>query len=187
MSRGKIIKIFLPLLACVLCASAACASEGHEPRWGDFAWRIVNLVLFCGILWYFIGGIWKKFFRNRKQGIQDTLEELGKRREEAKADLVEIERRIANLEAERKAILDESMAQAERLKNGIVEDARRQAGQIVEQARRTAENEGRAMLDKVRATVADEIVDAASKALSGKLTESDHEKLIANSLDKVAL
>lgn len=187
MSKGKALKIFLTLLPMLVCASVACASDEHEPRWGDFAWRIANLILFCGILWYFVGGICKKFFKNRKQGIQDTLDELEKRRQEAKDALAEIEKRIANLEAERQAILDESKAQAERLKNGIMEDARRQAGQIVDQARRAAENEERAMLEKVRATVADEIVDAASKALSGNLTEKDHEKLIANALDKVAL
>ncbi len=113
--------------------------------------------------------------------------ELERRRREAKENLAEIERRIANLEAERKAILDESRAQAERLKKGILEDAGRQADQIVEQARRAAENEGRAALDRVRATVADEIVEAARKGLAGRLTDADHGRLIDNSLDKVTL
>ena len=185
MGKGKLVIFSLALL--LVCADAALASEGHEPRWGDFAWRILNLILFCGILWYFTGGLVKRFFKNRKQTIQSTLDDLEKRREDAKNQLAEIETRIANLEAERKAILQESLAQAERLKNGMVEDARRQADQIVEQARRTAENEGRAMLDQVRAQVANEIIDAASKALRGQLTEEDHDRLIANSLDKVVL
>lgn len=163
------------------------ANAAHEPRWGDFAWRVLNLILFCGILWYFTGKIIRNFFRNRKANIQNTLDDLEKRREDAKANLAEIEKRIANLEAERQAILDESRAQAERLKKDIVDDAARQASQIVEQARRAAENEGRIMLDGVRATVAGEIIDAAEKALRGQLTQEDHDRLIANSLDKVVL
>ena len=62
-----------------------------------------------------------------------------------------------------------------------------QAEQIVQQARRTAENEGRAMLAEVRAAIADEIVDAAEKVLAEKLTAAEHEKLITNSLNKVVL
>lgn len=187
MSKGSLIKPLFALLFVLALATPCLASEGHEPRWGDFTWRIINLILFCAILWYFTRNIIKGFFRNRKQTIENTLDELEKRRKEAKEKLAEIEKRIASLESERKAILDESKEQAERLRKGIVEDAQRQAGQIVEQARRAAENEGRAMLDQVRATVANEIVDAAAKALSGQLTEEDHDKLIANSLDKVSL
>lgn len=168
-------------------AEPVLANEAHAPRWGDFTWRVVNLILFCAILWYFIGKIWKNFFRNRKQNIQDTLSELESRRTEAKDKLEEIQIRIANLESERQAILEESRLQAERLKKGIVDDAHKQAEQIVEQARKTAENESRAMLDQVRGVVADEIVEAAGKALRGQLTEADHEKLIAKSLDKVTL
>ena len=185
MSRVKL-ALFLLVFSLVL-AVPAFASEGHEPRWGDFAWRVANLVLFCGILWYFTGNLLKRFFRNRKQTIQDALSDLEKRREDAKADLAEIEERIANLEAERKAILDESKAQAERLKSGIVEDARRQADQIVEQARIAAENESRAMLDQVRSKIADEIIDAAGKSLSGAMTAADHDRLINNALNKVSL
>ncbi len=191
----KTFRNFLPVLLPVLLAGLAVltaatevmASEGHEPRWGDFAWRVVTLVIFVGILWYFVGGLTKRFLRGRRETIKGTLDELEKRREEAREHLDAIEARIANLDAERKAILEESKAQAARLRQNIVDEARRQAGQIVDQARRAAENEGRAMRDQVRATLADEIVEATEKALRGKLTEQDHDRLIANSLDKVVL
>lgn len=187
MSRKRLIGILFLCISLLVLATPVLASEGHEPRWGDFAWRVLNLILFCAILWYFTRNIIKGFFRNRKQTIENTLDELEKRREDAKKKLAEIETRIANLEKERNAILDESRAQAERLKQGIVDDAHKQAGQIVEQAKRAAENESRAMLDQVRTTVANEVIDAATKALKGQLTEEDHDRLIANSLNKVAL
>ena len=57
----------------------------------------------------------------------------------------------------------------------------------MEQARLTAENEGRAIFAEVRASIADEIVNAAEKALSSKLNAAEHDKLIANSLNKVVL
>ncbi|MBQ4567706.1 MAG: ATP synthase F0 subunit B [Desulfovibrio sp.] len=171
----------------VACAGDALAAEGHGPRWADFGWRVANFIIFAGILWYFVGGLAKKFFKGRRQSIKDELEGLEARREAAKESLASVEARIANLEAERKAILDESREQAARLHDSIVEDARRQADQILEQARLTAENEGRAVLNEVRATLADEIVAATEKALQAKLNASAHEQLITQSLNKVVL
>ena len=168
-------RVMVPVLALTLLfAVGAQASEGHDaPRWGDFGWRVLNFIIFAGILWYFVGGLARKFFSGRRARISQ--------------DLQDVEKRISNLESERKAILDESLAQAESVKQAVVEEAKRQAEQIVQQARRTAENEGRAMLAEVRAAIADEIVDAAEKVLAEKLTAAEHEKLITNSLNKVVL
>ncbi|MBQ7456440.1 MAG: ATP synthase F0 subunit B [Desulfovibrio sp.] len=163
------------------------ANEGHEYRWGDFAYRVVNFILFFGILWYFTGKLIKKYFKGRRQSIQDTFDSLEERRAQAQKKLDEVESHIQNLEAERKAILDESRAQAEALKETIIEDAKRQAAQIVEQARLTAENEGRSILSQIRSTMADEIVDAAEKLLRENLGSAEHKKLITNSLSKVVL
>ena len=187
MKMKRLVTSLLVPALCLGLAGLAHASGGHEPRWGDFAWRILNLIIFCGILWYFTGKLIKKFFRQRRQTIQDTLNELENRKAQSKLELDEIEKRISGLESERQAILEESRAQAERMKKNIMDDARRQAEQIVEQARRTAENESRVMLEKVRGTVADEIIVAAGKALQGRLTEEDHKQLIDKALDKVTL
>ena len=134
-----------------------------------------------------MGGLAKKFFKGRRQLIRDTLDDLEERRAKAREHLAAVEARIARLDEERKAILEESRVQAENLKQAIMEEARRQAEQIVEQARLTAENEGRSVLAEVRAALADEIVGAAEKALRDKLGDGEHDKLIANSLNKVVL
>ena len=179
MSKWKHFGLVLPLALAfaVVATQAAAAEAGHAaPRWGDFGWRVLNFVIFAGILWYFVGGLAKKFFKGRRQLIRDTLDDLEERRAKAREHLAAVEARIARLDEERKAILEESRVQAENLKQGIVE-----------QARLTAENEGRSVLAEVRAALADEIVGAAEKALRDKLGDGEHDKLIANSLNKVVL
>ncbi|MDR2574778.1 MAG: ATP synthase F0 subunit B [Desulfovibrio sp.] len=172
----------------VFIAGDALASEGHgEPRWGDLGWRVLNFVIFVGILWHFVGGLAVKYFRGRKQGIRETLDNLEERRRSASDELAAVEKRIAGLNLEREAILQESREQAQSLKEGIIAEAERQAAQIIAQAKSTAENEGRAVLAEVRAVIADEIVNAAEKVLAAKLDDAAHEKLIDNSLNKVVL
>lgn len=156
-------------------------------RWADFGWRVLNIIIFVAVLWKFTGKLIVNFLTGRREGIARDLDDLDLRRENAKVRLAEVEQAIADLDKERKAILDESRMQAETAKNAIIADAQRQAEQVLEQARRTAENEARGVLMQVRATIADEIVDAAEKVLESKLDEGKHDKLINNSLTKVVL
>ncbi len=171
----------------LLAADPAMAAEGHELPWGDFAWRVVNIIVFVAILWHFIGKLCVNYFRGRKQGIKDGIDDLTARREQAQQRLAEIEKRIANLEEEREAILAESKAQAEALKEDIIAKAKVQAQQIVAMAHVTAESEGQSMLQQMRATIADELIDATREHLEKSLNKSKHEKLIENSLKKVVL
>ncbi len=167
-------------------ASPAMAAEGEMP-WGNFGWRVLNLVIFVAVLWKFIGAKACAFFKGRQEGIGQELDDLQARREEAKKKLADLEASISDLDAERKAILEENKALAEAAKVAIIKEAELQAEQIIVQARRTAENEGRTILADVRAAIADEIVDAAEKVLETKLDAATHGKLITNSLTKVVL
>ncbi|WP_231941855.1 ATP synthase F0 subunit B [Candidatus Desulfovibrio trichonymphae] len=191
LSNGKQKGCILPLaLAVIVMTAVDVFAEGGgaaAPRWADFGWRVLNFVLFAGILWYFAGVSAVKFFRGRRQGIRETLDNLEERRRKASEGLTAVEKRIAGLNGEREAILAESRAQAEVLRQGIIEEAQRQAALIIEQAGHTVENEGRAVLSEVRAVIADEIVAAAQKVLAEKLDGATHEKFIAKSLNKVVL
>jgi len=175
----------------LLTAAVALASDGHGE--GDqspamnFAWRLLNIVVFVGILYKLVGAKAKAFFSGRRDGIRTELETLETRKIEAELHLAEIKERIANLDAERQAILAESKAQAEQLKAAILAEAHKQAEQVREQALRAAENEGKAAVEQLRAALAEEIVAAAEALLQSKLNAAQHEKLINNSLTKVVL
>ena len=87
----------VPVLALTLLfAVGAQASEGHDaPRWGDFGWRVLNFIIFAGILWYFVGGLARKFFSGRRARISQDLQDLEARRAEAQKRLDEVEKRAA--------------------------------------------------------------------------------------------
>ena len=90
------------LLVTLICAAPALASEGgHDaPRWGDFGWRCLNLVIFVAILWHFVGKMTVNFFRNRKKNIEEGIDNLQARREAAEAHLAEIETGQTNANVE---------------------------------------------------------------------------------------
>lgn len=194
----------LGVLACVAVVyasgDAATAEAAHEAAgeaahggghhgipWGNFIARVINFVLFLGIIWYFAGKKVMAFFTDRKTQIADELDDLSARQAEAEEKLKNVEQGIANLEQEKKAILDEAREQGEILKAAIIEKAEKDATTLKEQAKRTAENESKAALDAIRAEMADMVVEAATKLVQEKLTDKDHDKLVDEYLTKVEL
>ena len=183
------LKKSLLLIPCViaLTASTALAADGHGTNWTDLVFRVLTTVVVLGILWRTAGKRIAAYFRQRHDNIVDDFSSLESRRESAKQELANVEHRIANLEAERKAILDEYRAQGELLKQEIIAKAEKAAAQMAEQARRTADNELAQALAALRSEVADEIVQSAERLLRERMSQADHDRLIDDALKKVVL
>ncbi len=158
-----------------------------ENPWINFLARMGNLVIFLYILWRMAGDKAAAFFSGRRTGIASELETLKRRREEAELHLEELRRRIADVDAEREAVLAESRAQAEAIKASILAEAEKEARQIRENADRAVESEKKLVLEALRAQLADEIVEAVQATLQTRLSASQHAKLVDNSLKKVVL
>ncbi len=127
------------------------------------------------------------FFSGRRQGIEQELGDLETRKADAEKQLAEVERRIADLETERQAILADYEAQGQQIKDAIIAKAGHSAMQVIEQAKRTADNEIKSAINDMRSAMADEIVNAASAQLQSELTADKHAKLIDKYLTKVVL
>ena len=183
-------KLYGMTAACALVlitCQIASASEGHSLPWGDFLLRVINAAIFVGIIWYAAGKLIKKFFTGRREEIVQEMDDLARRKQEAEARLVEVERQIADVEAECAKLLDEGRAQAERIRDAIVSEAEKQAAHIVEQAKKGAEQEGKAELEAIRERMAETIVAEVEKSLLDRLDATTHQKLIDKSLTKVVL
>ncbi|WP_461209655.1 F0F1 ATP synthase subunit B [Desulfocurvus sp. DL9XJH121] len=149
--------------------------------------RVVNFLFFIGIIWWFGRGAIANMFGGRRKNIQSQLGELEERKQAAEKRLGEVEASIAGIEAEREQILADFTKQGEALKAAIIENAHQAAERIKEQATMTAANERNAALKAVRAEIAELVIEAAEKALAGKLTAEEHNKLIDDYLTKVVL
>ncbi len=181
----------LLLIICALCFSTTVAfavdDSAHPIPWANFIYRVITIVAFVAIIAYFAGGKIKAFFKGRTEGISTELASLEKRKVEAQKNLTEVEKSIANLKAEKEAILTEYKAQGEAAKKAIIAAAEKSAEQLKAQAKITAENEVRHAIDTMRAEMAEHIVEATEKMLSQKLSADEQSKLINKYLTKVVL
>lgn len=97
----------LVLLTTVVAFAEPAELEHEGLPWGNFALRLVNILIFLGIIWYAAGGLIKKYFVGRRASIITEMEELDRLKKEAAAHLADVERRVAGVEAEAKALLEE--------------------------------------------------------------------------------
>jgi F-type H+-transporting ATPase subunit b len=182
----------LSLIGILAFAAVAYASggEGHgvdAEMLKNYAFRIVNFVIFIFLVYKFGGAKIAAFFGGRRAQIKKDLEDLEIRKSEAEKKLKDVEAGIRNLEQEKAAILAEAKTQGEAIKSAIIEKAQKDASQMQVQAQISAENEARAAFDRVRGEIADQVIEQATKIVREKLTDKDHERLVDEYLTKVVL
>ncbi|MGM0610300.1 MAG: F0F1 ATP synthase subunit B [Thermodesulfobacteriota bacterium] len=184
-------RIFMALVVVALTAGVAVAAEsggdGDSSKWWNLFWRVINFVIFVGILYKIAGKRLKDFFTGRRYQIENEFKDLEKRRVDAEAKLKDVEKRIANLDQEREEILSAAKEQGEVLKQGIIEKAEKTAEQIREQARVNAEQEASQAIAALRAEMAEMVAGAAEQMVREKLTQDQHKGLINDYLAKVVL
>ena len=187
----RVYVFFAVLVAALAISSVALASAGGEvftaDNVKDYGLRIVNFIIFIGLLYKFGGAKIKEFFVGRRDGIKQDLDDLQTRQAEAEKKLKEVEASIANIAQEKQQILDEAKQQGEALKSAIVAKAQKDAVALTEQAKRTASNEAQAAINTIRGEMADMVIAAAEKIVAEKLTAEDHDKLVDDYLTKVVL
>lgn len=175
----------LVLATAAVAWASAEGGEAHGLNWKDFGYRIVNFILVVGIIWKLGGKKIAGFFRGRRVQIENQLSDLETRKVEAEKRLKTIEASIANLDAEKRQIMEEYRKQGEALRDSIIAAAEDKAVQIKAQAAVTAEQETKLAVERLRAELADLVVDAARGMLAGKLSEKDQDKLVDEYLTKV--
>jgi F-type H+-transporting ATPase subunit b len=139
--------------------------EHHEKLYFGFipGWilKSLNMILFIGVLVYFVGGPVKKGFAARSEAIRRAADEARERREKADRMAGDIQARLAAIEAEVEAIHERALAEGERQKRELIA---------------AAEAESQSQLASER----------AEQILREKITEQDQKKLFEDSLREVS-
>lgn len=170
---------------------ALLASETEEhaaaflgiPLW---IWQLANLVLFLGVLLYFVARPIAAMFRNRQLEVEERLKEAKALRAEAARLEADVHERMARLDVEIAEIRARAIAEGEAERAALAERADRE----VERARREAEAEiGRRLAAaklELKRTAADLTASTARELLSGEITDDDRRRLLEESVTRLA-
>jgi F-type H+-transporting ATPase subunit b len=92
----------------------------------DFIPRLVNFVIFAGILWYLLADKVKEFYANRSKSIADMLAEADKKLEEAEKQKNELKKQVEEAHKKAEDIIKTAKKEVELLKAKELERAKQE-------------------------------------------------------------
>lgn len=179
------------LVASALAPTAALAEESLSgadlliPKMGEFVPALVGFLIIWVVLAKFA---WPTILANmeaREAKISGDIEAAEQAKKQAEEQLSSYEAKLAHAQRDADAIIDDARATAKKTQERIVEEANKQAGDIVARGRATVESERRAAMVDLASTVADVSVNAAAKIIDKNLDTEGQRKLVEKYLDEV--
>ncbi len=164
--------------------------EGEAPKtyFGIPGWilKVLNMLLFIGVLVYFIAGPVKKVFAQRGEAIRRANEEARERRAKSDQMAADIQARLGQIEQEVRSILQRAEAEGERQKRELLAAAEAEAAKILQAARNEVDarvKHARTELTEFAGQLASERAEAILKE---RINEGDQRRLFEQSLREVS-
>lgn len=161
-----------------LLEAADPESPGIAGHFFSTFWAIASFLVVLFILWKKLLPPIVTALDERARDIRDALDSAEKARADAEEMIKRHEEDLDKARHESRAIIEEGKADAERLKDRIVQDARREAEEISARTRREIELAKNAALDDMHRQCVDLSLDLAGRLVQKSLDPADHQKLI---------
>ncbi|MBW3624797.1 MAG: F0F1 ATP synthase subunit B [Armatimonadetes bacterium] len=180
------------LLAFALASSPkivlAAAAEGGgilniDPR--ALVIQICGFVILFLLLKKFLFGPLQNAMATRREEIQTTYTRLEEQQDALGRRQNDLERQIADIEAERRNRIQEGANEGQALREEILQDAQQQATQIIEQGRQMIRMEQEKAIATLREEMADLAVRAAERLIEENLNEDRHRRLVSDFITRV--
>lgn len=152
------------------------------PAW---IWKLVNMLLFFGVLAYLLGGPMKRAFAERTAVIQRTAEEARAQRAKAEQMAADIQGRLSRLESEVQQIRDRAQSDGERQRVELVAAAEAEAQKLIANAQSEVDNRLRYARAELTEYAGQLAAQRAEQILKEKITPEDQRKLFQESLTAV--
>jgi F-type H+-transporting ATPase subunit b len=176
----------------ILASVPALAAEAQEQEPSIFAGNLGNVIVTLIIFGLVIAVLGKLAWRplltvlnERERSIRESLETARRERQAAEEVMARYSAQLEKAREEAGAIVEEGRRDGEAVRRRIHEEARGQANEIIERARREIRLATDAALKELYDHTADLAVKLAGGIIRKELSVEDHRRLVAESLDRM--
>ena len=158
-------------------AFAADGPDGWRPIF-DLVMRWVNFLILAFLLIKFTRLPIKNFLAGKKEDIAREIEVLETEKEKMLQKIDENRKQIENSKARLEQLKETIIAQGEKNKIQIIEDAERESKILMESAKKKIESRIFDAQRTIRGELVDEAIELALKKLTESITDQDNQKFI---------
>jgi F-type H+-transporting ATPase subunit b len=171
--------VFLMLLD----SESAAAPWWNYPGWE--AWKFFNLLIFIGLLFYFLRRPLSESLLARREAIRRELMRAQEERAAALAKLEEVGARLAHLDAEVELIRAQARREAEDERERIARATEEEMRKLREHAQREIEGAGKAARQELRRYAAEQSVRMAEELIRRDMGAEDDARLMGDYVESL--
>jgi F-type H+-transporting ATPase subunit b len=168
--------------------AATASSSGSfliSPNVGLMVWTLILFVVSMYVLAKLAFPRISEALDKRQKAIEDSIDAADRTRKEADTILAEYRERLKEARGQADEIVDRARKAAETHERDAQEEAKARREQLMEQTRRDIETETRRAISEIRREVADLTVMATEKVTRKTLTEDDQRRLVEDALSEL--
>ncbi len=165
----------------------AASSGGFliTPNVGLMIWTLILFVISMAVLAKLAFPRISEALDRRQHAIEDSIDAAEQMRKDADALLAEYRERLAEARKQAEEIVDRARKTAEIHERDAQAEAASRREQMMEQTRRDIEAETRRAIDEIRREVAELTIMATEKITRKTLTEDDQRRLVDDALSEL--
>jgi F-type H+-transporting ATPase subunit b len=156
------------------------------PDTAELVWGLVAFALLMAFLYWKVFPALGRTLDQRREKIQDQIEEAEAARAEGERLRRQYEEQLADARAQANTIIDEARAQAERLRSEELARAQAEAQQILARAREDAEADRGRLVQELRSQVATLSVELAGRIVQRELDPDRHRELVDQYINELS-
>ncbi len=149
----------------------------------QFLAQLFGFLILVAILWKFAWKHLVNFFRNRREEIQRTIEESERDSRDAKAEMENYSRQLDDIDQQAKDRLDAAEKEARAANETLVTEAREQARQEADRAKREVIRERDKALLELRLHSIDLTLRVAEQLIDRAMDDAMHKTMVQNYLN----
>jgi F-type H+-transporting ATPase subunit b len=168
-----------------LTVAASSGSFLITPNVGLMIWTLLLFGISMYVLWKLAFPRISEALDRRQHAIEESIDHAEKTRRDADELLAEYRERLQEARSQAEQILDRARKTGEATERNAHENAEQRRQQLMEQTRREIESETRRAIQEIRREVADLTVLATEKVTRKVLDEDDQRRLVEDALSEL--
>src|SRR5579875_2528646 len=172
-------------MASALVPAASSGSFLITPNVGLMVWTLVLFVLSMVVLWKLAFPRITEALDRRQHAIEESIDAAERTRQQADQLLAEYRERLHEARRQAEEIIERARKMAEIHERDVQAESVRRRERLMEQTRRDIESETRRAIDEIRREVADLTVLATEKVTRKTLSEDDQRRLVEDALSEL--
>lgn len=190
--KGSIMLVIMTMLFFCFIGMSLASSEaqpGHEGKskgWvATDTYKVMNFGVLAIGLFLLLRKPVSQALNSRISGIKEQLDELEEKKQAAEKQLKEYAEKFSSLEQETEKLIEDYIRQGNEAKARIIDEAKKAAEKLEEQARRNIDHEFKQAKLELQREIMEKALQKSEEILKDKITAKDQEKLVDEYLKKV--